>query len=375
MVGKSALRMVGLVAAAGVAAVVLRHKLPDGHEVVRAVGAADPRLLLAAAAAQAVSMEMFARQQRSLLRAFGVRLSAGRSRAITYARTAISATLPVGSVISAGFAFTQWRAKGATRNVAATVMVLSGLASFGGLVTLFLTGSGAAVLAHPGAVAAVPVPALAAVAVVAGAAVLVGLVLTRIRRFDGPRATAVRALRAAARLPRRYALAALAFAGFNWLTDLVCLVVTARAVHLRVDLLTVTGVYLAVQVVRQLPVTPGGVGVIETSLLAGLVSAGAGRADAGAAVLAYRVLSCWLIVPIGLATWAVLSGGRIRRRLLAGNLLRNRDAKQIRLPVVTITSIDDSDLSEIVATQDDLWMKTPATLGDERPKTRLLVSS
>jgi hypothetical protein len=61
-----------------------------------------------------------------------------------------------------------------------------------------------------------------------------------------------------------------------------------------------------VQIVRQAPLTPGGMGLIEASLLAGLVAAGAGRSDAAAVVIIYRVLSCWLILPIGALSWSVL---------------------------------------------------------------------
>jgi hypothetical protein len=69
---------------------------------------------------------------------------------------------------------------------------------------------------------------------------------------------------------------------------------------------TLGAVYLTVQIVRQIPLTPGGIGVIELSLLAGLVSAGAGEAAAAATVLVYRLLSCWLIIPVGLLCWTLL---------------------------------------------------------------------
>jgi uncharacterized membrane protein YbhN (UPF0104 family) len=97
---------------------------------------------------------------------------------------------------------------------------------------------------------------------------------------------------------------ALAAALTNWLTDLLCLYAAARAFHLPVSLAQLAAVYLTVQVVRQIPLTPGGIGVIEVSLLTGLVSAGAG--EASAAVLVYRLLSCWLIIPVGLLCWLIL---------------------------------------------------------------------
>jgi uncharacterized membrane protein YbhN (UPF0104 family) len=327
---RAVIRVVGLLAVGAVAVAVLRGRVPDLRDVLPTLRGADPGWLALAVAAQLASIEMFARQQRSLLRAFGVSLSAGRSRAITYARTAISVTMPAGSVVSAGFAFAQWRARGATRGVATAVMVLSGIASFAGLAGLYLVGSGAAVAVRPAALGAASPPILAAAGCL-GAAVLLAALIRRARRIsptprttispaappptrsalrpwsmDGLRSAAVLTRRAAAAIPRRHALAALAFAAVNWLTDLICLAITARALQVRLGLVPVAGVYLAVQIVRQIPLTPGGVGLIETSLLAGLVAAGAGNTDASAVVLTYRLLSCWLIVPIGVATWAAL---------------------------------------------------------------------
>jgi hypothetical protein len=110
----------------------------------------------------------------------------------------------------------------------------------------------------------------------------------------------------AATMRRRDWLLATLFAAVNWLADLLCLVAATRAVGISLPVLTLGGAYLAVQVVRQVPITPGGIGVIEASLLVALVSAGAAHAPAAAAVLIYRLVSCWAIVPVGLALWMAL---------------------------------------------------------------------
>ena len=102
--------------------------------------------------------------------------------------------------------------------------------------------------------------------------------------------------------PGRMALVT-GFAGANWLTDLLCFAASARAFGLPVGFATLATIYLGAQIIRQIPLTPGGVGLIETGLLAGLASAGAGAAAAAATVLTYRVLSNWLIVPIGGLAW------------------------------------------------------------------------
>jgi uncharacterized protein (TIRG00374 family) len=65
--------------------------------------------------------------------------------------------------------------------------------------------------------------------------------------------------------------------------------------------------YLGIQLVRQIPLSPGGIGLIETSLVAGLVLLGADNAAAAAATLGYRLLSCWLVIPAGLVAWLLLT--------------------------------------------------------------------
>jgi putative heme transporter len=61
-------------------------------------------------------------------------------------------------------------------------------------------------------------------------------------------------------------------------------------------------VYLAIQLVRQIPLTPGGVGVVEVALLTGLTSIGVSGAEAAAIVVLYRLIAAWLMVPTGYLT-------------------------------------------------------------------------
>ena len=303
-------------AALGIATVrYLPGRLPEPADLLDAFRGASPGWLVLAGAAQVVSMEMFSRQQLTLLRSYGVSLSPARSSAITYARSTISMVLPAGSVVSAGFAFRQWRARGATAPVAAAVMLLSGVLSFAGLITLYLVGSAIALALRPTALPAEQLRILAVallLRVVAARAVHAWSARSRrhrprvCRAVDRLRRATTDIVAAMSAVPRRHLLVALGFAAANWLADLTCLVGTARALHVRVDLAAVAGVYLLAQAVRQVPITPGGVGVIETTLAAGLVTTGVAEVAAAAAVLGYRLLSCWLLVPVGAVSWATL---------------------------------------------------------------------
>jgi hypothetical protein len=71
--------------------------------------------------------------------------------------------------------------------------------------------------------------------------------------------------------------------------------------------------YAAGQLASNLPITPGGLGVVEGSLTVALVAFGGGQVGTVAAVLLYRLISFWAMLPIGYASFGVLAA-RTRRR-------------------------------------------------------------
>jgi len=282
------LRIAGTIAVLAGAWYTLQGHIPDAAAIATALEAADGRWLWVAGLAMFASIGLFARQQRRLLTGFGVTLPRHRAIALAYSRSAMSISLPAGSAVSAGYAFRQFRASGVDRGSAAAAMVLSGALSIAGLVVLYATGTLASAMLGLGA--AWQSDPLLTVAAVALLALTAGL----LARF------------ASRRVAPRHWLLALAAAAGSWTTDLLCLIATAEAFHLPLDVAELAAVWVTVQLVRQIPLTPGGIGVIEASLLAGLAAAGATGGAAGAAVLTYRVLSCWLIIPLGLVGWFVL---------------------------------------------------------------------
>jgi uncharacterized membrane protein YbhN (UPF0104 family) len=302
----------GLLAAGlGLAVFELRGHLPDPAATGAILRAAHLPWLLAALALQLVSMAAFAEQQRRLLAAFGVRMSAPAALSLSYARSAMTTALPAGSAVSAGYAFRRYRARGADRAVAAAVMLLSGVASAAGLALLYA-----------GDLLAWTTPSWGTGAVGVVVVAVLGFTGWKLRAgrtpigpgpVAAPPQSVVRRLLATLRetailartVPARRWLTVVALAALNWLTDLTCLVAALHTVGLSVPLRAVATAYLVVQLVRQIPATPGGIGVIEAALILALTAAGAAAAPAAAAVLVYRLLSCWLILPIGLACWTV----------------------------------------------------------------------
>jgi uncharacterized membrane protein YbhN (UPF0104 family) len=63
--------------------------------------------------------------------------------------------------------------------------------------------------------------------------------------------------------------------------------------------------FALVRLITALPLTPGGIGVVELGLSAALVVAGGSEAPVVAAVLVYRTLTYALQIPIGLACWII----------------------------------------------------------------------
>jgi len=67
----------------------------------------------------------------------------------------------------------------------------------------------------------------------------------------------------------------------------------------------VLGVFAFVQLATALPITPGGIGLVEVGMSAGLVLAGGREPAVVAAVLVYRSLTYLLQVVLGISCYAV----------------------------------------------------------------------
>ena len=96
---------------------------------------------------------------------------------------------------------------------------------------------------------------------------------------------------------------AVATAAGRWIFDFLCLYAALLAVEVRPPLYVALLAYSAAQLLGQIPLTPGGLGVVEAGLTGTLALAGAPAAPAALATLAYRLASYWLPLPVGLAAW------------------------------------------------------------------------
>ncbi len=117
----------------------------------------------------------------------------------------------------------------------------------------------------------------------------------------------------------RLLLRATGWAAANWLLDMAALAVFLAAFGGRVGLDGLLVSYGLAFVLAAIPITPGGLGVVEATLTAALVGFGVPRAQALVGVVAYRVANFWLPIPAGAAAYLALkvTDRRDRRRMAA----------------------------------------------------------
>jgi uncharacterized protein (TIRG00374 family) len=96
---------------------------------------------------------------------------------------------------------------------------------------------------------------------------------------------------------------AVATAAGRWIFDFLCLYAALLAIGARPPLYVALLAYSAAQLLGQIPLTPGGLGVVEAGLTGTLALAGIPAATAALATLAYRLASFWLPLPVGLVAW------------------------------------------------------------------------
>ncbi|HEX4862546.1 MAG TPA: lysylphosphatidylglycerol synthase transmembrane domain-containing protein, partial [Acidimicrobiales bacterium] len=269
--------------------------------------------LLLAVAFELASMVVFARLQRWLLRAGGVTVPLVSMIEIAVAGNAMSTSLPGGPAWSATWAFGQLRRRGANRVLAGWVIVVAGaLSSFAIFV---IVAGGAWVAGNSGPFAHVRWLA----AVLAAIPVLVALGIAGARHNARVRAVFaeswqlvadhLRPARAIGRLVGRTSdnlelvhpglagwLEAFGLALANWLYDAATLVACIEALHVRVPWHAVLIIYGFTQISASIPITPGGLGVVEASMAALLVAYGTQSTTALAVVLLYRIVSFWGLV-------------------------------------------------------------------------------
>lgn len=258
---------------------------------------------------------------------------------VTESSTAVSNTLPGGGAVGIALSFSMYSSWGFSKSRSTVSLVVSGIwnnfAKLGGpilalaLLALYESPSGGRLVA-----AAVGIAALvAAVAVFAGIlrserwAEWFGDALARVlarplRLVHRPAPTGwghavVTFRRRVIGLVRarwlRITLTTLVSHGSLYGVLLVCLRVVGVPAG-DVNWASALVVFTFARLLTALPITPGGLGIVEVALITGMSAVGGDRAQVAAAVLLFRALTYVLPIPFGLCTYVFWRRNRSWRR-------------------------------------------------------------
>ncbi len=125
------------------------------------------------------------------------------------------------------------------------------------------------------------------------------------------------------------------WAAANWVLDASCLWVLLHAFGYTMNPINLIVAYGVVNVVASIPLTPGGLGVVEFTLPALLATFGAPAQAATFAVLAWRLIQFWMPIPVGGLSYASLKLSPLgrRRRLTAVRELAREAGENARVRV------------------------------------------
>ena len=211
-------------------------------------------------------------------------------------------SIPGGLAISTVYWYEQLRRYSVQRSVAAFALLVSSLVGIATLV--LLSACGLAVGSHGfGSQARFPVLAVAAailVAAVLGRRRFVPAALWAVRRLSGPDAPPEQPVAA------NHLVLLLVLGFLNWLFDAAVLFAALAAMGQTISVRGVVVAYTLGQLVSVIPILPGGGGTIEATMSAGLLLAGGTGAAVIAAVLLYRIVSAWALVPLGWGLWRTM---------------------------------------------------------------------
>lgn len=115
------------------------------------------------------------------------------------------------------------------------------------------------------------------------------------------------------------------WAAMNWLLDAAALWVMLAAFGHRMGPEGLIVAYGIAFVLAAIPVTPGGLGVVEAVLTSMLIALGAPRDEALLAVVTYRLLNFWLPIPMGALAYLSLRAGRTFRDEVADAIASPQD--------------------------------------------------
>jgi putative heme transporter len=270
-------------------------------------------------------------------------LTLGQAAVNNQTTTSIANTIPGGGVLAVGVSYAMLRSWGFSLSAITLATLLTGI--WNAFLKLAMPIAAVALLAITGSsTVALLIPALIGVAALVGAVLLFGLLMWKkefARRIGAALGSAVSWLRRLIRKPPVTGWDEAAVRFRRQSNDLVArrwpaLTITTLVSHLglylvfllttrlvgitsaEVSWVELLGIFSLGRLLTAAPITPGGVGLVEFTYIAGLVLAGGGqvRAQAVAAALLFRVLTYGLQIPLGGFTYLIWQRNKSWRKPL-----------------------------------------------------------
>ena len=277
---------------------------------------------------------------------------------VTETSTAIANVLPGGQAFGLGLAYSMYSSWGFRRSAIASSLVVSGVADLFAKLSMPLIALVFLALGS-GTGAEMVTAAMVGAALLGGGVVLFALALKSERsahlvgeklgsvasaflRLRGhPRATgwgegAARWRRETVQLLHGHWWEVIGAALLSHVSLFLVLLIALR--HVGVSSAEISweealGAFAVARLLTALPITPGGLGVIELGLIAALVVAGGPEVPVVAAVLVFRVLTYLVQIPFGAITYFLWRHNRSWQRGRAEGSSQNEKEKPERLPV------------------------------------------
>jgi uncharacterized protein (TIRG00374 family) len=285
---------------------------------------ADGYWVAATFAFELISIMTFARTQRIILREIGGHISIPWMAATATIGNAISFTLPlIGPGAGTAFTFRRFVRFGSDPAAATwalgTAWMLSSIAYTALLIVgALVSGNLAASLAGAFTSAAIVLGAIAIIVVLRrpGLRQMASSVSLRFWRLAGrlrgrmaqPTVDVDQSLSRflSFRMTGRRWAEASGLSLINWFSGAACLVAAVLAVRVQVPWSKVLLVYVAGATVSSFNLTPGGLGVVEGTLTAGLVGSGMSSRSALGAVLIFRTATFWVPIALGWCLYGLI---------------------------------------------------------------------
>lgn len=332
--------------ALGWAGALAAPEVPTALATVRSLGTATPLLLGMALLAEAGSLLVYSLLTRVLLARDAPTMPV--VLAIDLTALGLRSVVPGGAAVSAALRLRSFSRSGVPLARTTAIVVVQAVLVALALCSVFAVG----IAVSAGRFASdewVVVAAVVVAAVIAGAVVLVWLCMRRLGRLER---TAVRATVPLRRWSGRFtetrvtafvhslglgvrilvddprsAASAFGLALGNWVLDVIAFGLVCTAVGADPGLPVLLVVYGLGNLVAMLPITPGGVGIVESAMVSALVLTGTPSGAALLGVVGWRVLEYWLPILAAGVSYPILRVGLRRAE-------RRRAVEYSRVPLL-----------------------------------------